>query len=85
MWRVDIPGGSVDNCAQVEILACHSVGHRTDRITMSYDGKNRLQVYQSTGAPTTYAYSGDGLKRLEIAGSAITTLVWDGTDYLQAR
>lgn len=39
---------------------------------------------------STYAYDGDNLKRLEIATDisqdpptlAVTTLLWDGTDYL---
>jgi len=30
----------------------------------------------------TYAYSGDGLKRLEFVDGAATTLIWDGSDYL---
>ena len=34
---------------------------------------------------TTYTYSSDDLKRCEQVGSSITTLVWDGRDYLQGR
>jgi len=34
---------------------------------------------------TTYAYAGDGMKRSEQAAGTLSTLVWDGSDYLQAR
>lgn len=33
-----------------------------------------------------YAYSGDGLKRREFSQTGVvTTLVWDGSEYLQER
>jgi len=34
---------------------------------------------------TTYLYDGDGMKKVEISGGTRTTLVWDGSDYLQGR
>jgi len=35
---------------------------------------------------STYTYDGDGLKRTEqVSGAGVTTLVWDGDEYLQAR
>ena len=51
--------------------------------TMTYDKENRLATYRDnlTGL-TTYTYQPDGLKRSERNGSSITTLVWDGSDYL---
>ena len=55
------------------------------RAVMLYDKENRLAVYESGSSVTCYVYGGDNLKRLEIVGSATTTLVWDGDDYLQAR
>ena len=54
-------------------------------ITMSYDKENRLAVHQSGASVATYTYAGDGLKRLELVDGAATTLVWDGSDYLQGR
>ena len=33
----------------------------------------------------TYTYVADGLKRTEVTGNGTTTLVWDGSDYLQGR
>ena len=33
----------------------------------------------------TYTYSGDGLKRQEFVNGVSTTIVWDGTNYLQGR
>jgi hypothetical protein len=34
---------------------------------------------------STYAYDGDGLKRVEIVDGSATTLVWYGEDYRQGR
>ena len=50
---------------------------------MQYDKENRLVLSQEAAQTSTYQYSGDGLKRVEIVSGAVTTLVWDGTDYLQ--
>ncbi|MBL8068451.1 MAG: hypothetical protein JNM28_08375 [Armatimonadetes bacterium] len=52
---------------------------------MSYDKENRLVLDLDSGARTTYTYSGDGLKRSEATGSGVTTMVWDGSEYLQGR
>ena len=30
-------------------------------------------------------YDGDGLKRAEIDATTRTTIIWDGSDYLQGR
>ena len=49
---------------------------------MVYDKENRLQKHQGGGVITTYQYSADGLKRTENDGTTLTTLVWDGSDYL---
>ncbi len=53
--------------------------------TMTYDKENRLQVLDHNGAKTTYTYVGNGQKRSENVSGALTTIVWDGTDYLQER
>jgi len=54
--------------------------------TMEYDKENRLVVVRDPSSGTlnvyTYTYSGDGLKRAEVACLTWTTLVWDGSDYL---
>jgi len=58
------------------------------RVTMTYDMENRLVGHQRVLAPmqrVTYTYDGDGLKRSENDGTAITTLVRDGTDVLEER
>ncbi len=49
------------------------------------DHENRLTKHRNAGTITTYTYGVDGLKRSEKSGSSVTTLVWDGDDYLQAR
>ena len=52
---------------------------------MKYNFENRLVGYQAGRLNVTYTYSGYGLKRLELVNSVATTLVWDGTSYLQGR
>ena len=42
-----------------------------------------MNVGKSIG--NSYTDSSDDLKRSEQVGSSITTLVWDGRDYLQGR
>jgi YD repeat-containing protein len=54
-------------------------------VTMSYDKENRLAVHKDGGTVVSYTYGADGLKRTEVTGSGTTTLVWDGSDYLQGR
>ncbi|MBL8067371.1 MAG: RHS repeat protein [Armatimonadetes bacterium] len=55
-------------------------------VTMAYDKENRLAgIVDHNGQRTTYTYSGDGLKRSEVTGSGQTTIVWDGSEYLQGR
>ena len=55
------------------------------RSTMSYDQENRLTAEVDGSTFTSYTYEPGGMKRSEIAGSAITTLLWDSSDYLQGR
>jgi YD repeat-containing protein len=60
----------------------------TSTTSYSYDGETRLVgVDYSSGAPSTYTYQGyDGLRRSAIEpGGSLTTMVWDGSDYLQTR
>jgi YD repeat-containing protein len=57
----------------------------TSRVTMLYDHENRLVGHREGSALTTYTYSADGLKRCELSPAGVTTLVWDGVDYLQER
>ena len=52
---------------------------------MSYDKENRLSVHKDGASVATYAYDGAGPKRLELVDGAATTLIWDGSDYLQGR
>jgi len=43
-----------------------------------------MNTHLEGGVRTTYAYDGDGLKRSERAGAGVTTLLWDGRNYLGA-
>ncbi len=49
---------------------------------MAYDKENRLKEHVEGAVVNAFLYDGDGLKRVEIGGSARTTLIWDGSDYL---
>jgi hypothetical protein len=33
----------------------------------------------------TYTYDSDGFKKVENMGGSLSTIIWDGTDYLQVR
>ncbi len=50
--------------------------------TMTYDMENRMKVLEHNGAKTTYTYDGDGLKRSENVSGTVTTIIWDGSEYL---
>ena len=52
---------------------------------MLYDKENRLLRHEQGASIVAYLYDGDGLKRVELVHGNRTTLVWDGTDYLQER
>ena len=49
-----------------------------------YDNENRLtSIRFPDGTRSTYTYAGDGLRRTAFeAGGTLTTMVWDGDDYL---
>ena len=51
-------------------------------MTMVYDKENRETVNSVGGTVVSSTYSGDGLKRSEIAEESRTTLIWDGSEYL---
>jgi RHS repeat-associated protein len=61
------------------------VSDSTGLTTMTYDNENRLKVHVNGAVLTTYAYQYDGMKRTESVGSSLTTIIWDGSDYLQGR
>ena len=47
--------------------------------------ENRLTCREKAGSgqsASTDTYDGDGLNRTEFKGAALTTLVWDGDEYL---
>ena len=52
---------------------------------MAYDKENRLFEHRENAVINTFLYDGDGLKRVEALGATRTTIVWDGSDYLQDR
>ena len=52
-------------------------------VTMTYDEENRMSRLESGAVISTYVYDGDNLKRTERVDGSVTTIVWDGADYLQ--
>lgn|GEM_PF-5925415 len=51
--------------------------------TMTYDYENRLQMQVQPGNfVSSYVYDGSGLKRLEMEYNGLTTIIWDGPDYV---
>ena len=54
--------------------------------TYSYDTGNHLTKVDASGAVSTYTYDGDGLRRsLQESGGSLTTMIWDGADYLMEK
>ena len=41
-----------------------------------------MNTHLEGGVRTSYTYDGDGLKRSERVGAGVTTLLWDGRNYL---
>ncbi len=57
----------------------------TEITTMPYDKENRLPTSKASAAITTYSYGTNEMKATEQSGSTTTTLIWDGSEYLQGR
>jgi hypothetical protein len=58
--------------------------------TYAYDNENRLTSVvfpaASGGGRSTYSYERDGSRRSAFeTGEALTTFIWDGTDYLMEK
>lgn len=63
---------------------------RNITVQWSYDDEDRMtlenQVNVAPNGKTTHTYAGDGLRRTtKSTTGAVTTFVWDGSDYLQER
>ena len=48
----------------------------------SYDKENRMNAFFEDSVSHTFSYDGDGYKRTELKNGVLSTLIWDGTDYL---
>jgi YD repeat-containing protein len=49
---------------------------------MTYDKENRMKEFFEDAVVHTFSYDGDGQKRSEKKNGVLSTLIWDGTDYL---
>ena len=54
----------------------------TQKTTMTYDKENRMKAFFEDSVAHTFSYDGDGYKRTELQNGVLSTLIWDGTDYL---
>ena len=57
----------------------------TGFVTMVYDQENRMTVHQDGATLNTFTYEPNGMKHTEKLAAVTTTLVWNGSDYLQGR
>jgi YD repeat-containing protein len=62
-----------------------SVNSQGALATMQYDYENRLSFYLDSSNAATYLYYTNNMKAIELLNGARTSLIWDGTDYLQGR
>jgi YD repeat-containing protein len=53
--------------------------------TMAYDKEERLKQHEYGTTVTNYLYYNDNMKAVENIAGVLTTLIWDGTNYLQGR
>jgi hypothetical protein len=53
--------------------------------TMQYDYENRLSSYENSSTAVTYLYYTNNMKAIELVNGSTTSLIWDGTRYLQGR
>jgi hypothetical protein len=54
----------------------------TQKTTMSYDNVNRMARFAEVEMLNAYTYDSDGFKKVENVGGSLSTIIWDGTDYL---
>ncbi len=52
---------------------------------MAYDKENRMSLHQQSGSTATYMYAADNMKRVENVDGSVTTLIWDGFNYLGGK
>jgi hypothetical protein len=44
-----------------------------------------MSTFAEDATLNTYTYDSDGFKKVENVGGSLSTIIWDGTDYLQVR
>ena len=44
-----------------------------------------MATFAEDATLNTYTYDSDGFKKVENVGGSLSTIIWDGTDYLQVR
>ena len=54
----------------------------SQKTTMSYDKENRMATFAEDATLNTYTYDSDGFKKVENVSGSLSTIIWDGTDYL---
>jgi hypothetical protein len=49
---------------------------------LSYDNVNRMATFAEDATLNTYAYDSAGFKKVENVSGSLSTIIWDGPDYL---
>jgi hypothetical protein len=44
-----------------------------------------MATFAEDATLNTYTYDSDGFNKFENVGRSLSTIIWDGTDYLQVR
>lgn len=44
-----------------------------------------MATFAEDATLTTYTYDSDGFKKVEHVGGNVSSIIWDGTNYLQVR
>jgi hypothetical protein len=44
-----------------------------------------MATFAEDATLNTYTYDSDGFKKVENVGGSLSSIIWDGTDYLQVR
>ena len=52
---------------------------------MSYHKENRMATFAEDATFNTYTYDSDGFKKVENVDGSLSSIIWDGINYLQVR
>lgn len=74
--------GSTDQVTSEPTWSCQSFMKSPQTPLLSYDNVNRMATFAEDATLNAYTYDSDGFKKVENVGGSLSTIIWDGTDYL---